>query len=142
MKITSFLTTIIAAHYASAEMVYLVNSVKGNEISSGMAYYADGHSAANLAQPDTYTDVTHGYNVHWEGNDVKGTFSSGVTFTSKIAADAASKTYNSWVGSGNNGYKDFTCWKTSNPGSSPSFSLLYRVDGWDVYSIYFCRNNN
>lgn len=74
MKITSFLTTAIAAHCASAEMVYLVNSVKGNEISSGMAYYADGHSAANLAKPDTYTDVTHGYNVHWEGNDVKGEF--------------------------------------------------------------------
>lgn len=72
MKITSFLASVFAAHYASAEMVYLVNSVKGNEISSGMAWYADAGSAANLARPQDYTDVTHGSNVHWEGNPVKG----------------------------------------------------------------------
>ncbi|CEI61421.1 unnamed protein product [Fusarium venenatum] len=141
MKITSLLTGIFAAHYASAELVYLVNSVKGNEISSGMAYYADGHSAENFAQPQDYTDVTHGSNVHWEGKPVKeqGNFSSGVSFTSNIFADAASKDLNQWAGSGNNGFKDFTCWKAYSNRGKPF--LLYRVDGWEVYSIYFCRNN-
>ncbi|KAL4731230.1 hypothetical protein ACLX1H_000193 [Fusarium chlamydosporum] len=60
MKFTSFLAAAFAAHTVNAELVYLVNSKKGNEISSGMAYYADGHSVANGARPDDYTDVVHG----------------------------------------------------------------------------------
>ncbi|KAJ4017803.1 hypothetical protein NW752_001709 [Fusarium irregulare] len=105
-----------------------------------MAYYDNNHSSANQARPQDYTDVVHGRNVHWEGATVKGTFSSGVTFTSNIFADAANKDINQWAGSGSNGFKDFTCWKTGSPRGKPF--LLYKVDGWEAYSIYFCRNNN
>ncbi|KAH7185089.1 uncharacterized protein B0J16DRAFT_384151 [Fusarium flagelliforme] len=140
MKATSLLAAALAAYTASAETVYLVNSFKGSETSSGMAYYDNNHSSANQARPQDYTDVVNGINVHWEGATVKGTFSSGVTFTSNIVADANNKEINQWAGSGSNGLKDFTCWKAGSPRGKPF--LLYKVDGWEVYPIYFCRNNN
>ncbi|KAF4457680.1 myroilysin precursor [Fusarium austroafricanum] len=139
MKITSFLAALAGVQAASAlEYVFLVNSSKGGEISSGMAYYADNHSPGNGARPSDYTDVTHGSNIHWEGKAVKGTFGTGVSFTSNIFADAASKRANAWAGTATNGFRNFNCYKTSNPGEKPY--VLYTVDGWSVYSIYMCRN--
>ncbi|KAF4338962.1 myroilysin precursor [Fusarium beomiforme] len=138
MKFNSFLAALVGVQTVAAwEVVYLVNSRKGNDISSGMAYYGEGHSPANGARPDDYTDIRHGSNIQWEGLSLKGTFSSGVGFTSNINSDAASKEINSWVGTGTNGYKNFNCYKSWATGASPS--ILYQVDGWDVYSIYFCR---
>ncbi|KAF4339549.1 myroilysin precursor [Fusarium beomiforme] len=124
MKITSFLTAaLFGAHAATAaESVYLVNSVKGNEISSGIAYYKDGHSATGGSRPDDYVDVVHGSNIIWEGRTVKGTFGSGVSFTSNIFADAAGKQINACPGG-----KDW---------------VLYTVDGWTVKVVYYCRPFN
>ncbi|TVY59821.1 hypothetical protein Focb16_v003612 [Fusarium oxysporum f. sp. cubense] len=140
MKITSFLAALAGLQSVAAwEYVYLVNSRKGNEISSGMAYYGEGHSAANMAHPDDYVDIRHGSNIQWEGLSLKGTFGSGVSFTSNIFADAASKEINSWVGTGTNGYQKFNCYKGFSPRGSPF--ILYKIDGWDVYDIYFCMNN-
>jgi hypothetical protein len=74
MKITSFLTATLVGAAAARDTVYLVNSYKGNEISSGMAYYADGHEATGGSRPDDYVDVVHGSNIIWEGRAVKGKF--------------------------------------------------------------------
>jgi len=72
MKITSFLTSALIGAAAARETIYLVNSYKGNEISSGMAYYVDGHEQNGVSRPDDYVDVVHGSNIHWEGQNVKG----------------------------------------------------------------------
>ncbi|KAM5354902.1 hypothetical protein ACJ41O_001548 [Fusarium nematophilum] len=140
MKITSLLTAALVGTQSvtAFEYLYLVNSQKGNEISSGMAYYGEGHTASGGRRPDDYTDVVHGTNVRWEGRSVNGTFRTGVTFTSKIFADAAGKGPNAWAGTGSNGFSKFNCYKETNPGAS---RLLYTVDGWSVYSIYWCINN-
>ncbi|KAF5670469.1 myroilysin precursor [Fusarium denticulatum] len=72
MKVTSFLTALVGAHSVGAyEYVYLVNSVKGNEVSSGMSYYGDKNPPGNMARPSDYTDVTHGTFTYWEGKTVK-----------------------------------------------------------------------
>ncbi|KAF5678636.1 myroilysin precursor [Fusarium circinatum] len=122
MKITAFLAAALASAVAASDSVYLVNSYKGSEISSGIAYYADGHPATGGSRPDDYVDVTHGSNVIWEGKTVKGTFGSGVSFTSNIFADAGSKQVNACPG-GNN-------W------------VLYTVDGWTVNVVYYCNPFN
>ena len=74
MKTTYLIAAALAAYTASAETVYLVNSFKGSETSSGMAYYDNNHSSANQARPQDYTDVVQGRNVHWEGETVKGEY--------------------------------------------------------------------
>ncbi|KAF4954335.1 hypothetical protein FGADI_5358 [Fusarium gaditjirri] len=94
MKITAFLASALVGIATAADTLYLVNSWRGNEISSGMAYYADGHDATGGtggSRPNDYVDVTHGSHIIWEGQAVKGTFGTGVSFTSNIFADAASK---------------------------------------------------
>ncbi|KAF7560934.1 hypothetical protein G7046_g3189 [Stylonectria norvegica] len=136
MKIVSLITALaVGSQVATAELIYLVNSSKGGEVSSGIAYYADG--AEPPSQPTDYVDVAHGSNVVWEGHTIKGTFGSGTSFTSNIFADSASKRMNAWAGTGSNGYKNWNCYKTSNPDSNPF--LTYQTSGWNVYSIYFCR---
>lgn len=75
MKITAFLTAAFVGAASAADTLYLVNSWKSNEISSGMAYYADGHDATGGtggSRPDDYVDVTHGSHIIWEGQPVKG----------------------------------------------------------------------
>jgi hypothetical protein len=72
MKITSLLASALIRAVAARDTIYLVNSYKGNGISSGMAYYADGHEQNGVSRPDDYVDVAHGSNVHWEGQNVKG----------------------------------------------------------------------
>lgn len=74
MKITAFLTSALVGAAAARDTIYLVNSYKGNEVSSGMAYYGDGHESTGGSRPDDYVDVVHGSNVHWEGQPVKGKF--------------------------------------------------------------------
>ncbi|KAF5648955.1 myroilysin precursor [Fusarium sp. NRRL 52700] len=143
MKITAFLTSAVIGVATAADTLYLVNSWKGNEISSGMAYYADGHDATGGiagSLPDDYVDVTHGSYATWEGQAVKGTFGTGVSFTSNIFADAASKHDNSWVGTGTNGYHTYNCWKRFGPAGKPV--ILYTVDGWNVQTLYWCRPFN
>jgi hypothetical protein len=161
MKITAFLTAILVGAASAADILYLVNSWKGNEISSGMAYYADGHDATGGtggSRPDDYVDVTHGSHIIWEGQAVKGkflfllpftskkltrtpgTFGTGVSFTSNIFADAASKHDNAWAGTGTNGYHTYNCWKRTGPVGKPV--VLYTVDGWTVETVYYCRPFN
>ncbi|KAF5650718.1 myroilysin precursor [Fusarium sp. NRRL 52700] len=140
MKITTFLTAAFAGSVAASDSVYLVNSYKGNEISSGIAYYADGHSATGGSRPDDYVDVVHGSNIIWEGQTVKGTFSSGVSFTSNIFADAGSKQINAWSGTGTNGFHTYNCYKGFSPGGKNW--VLYTVDGWTVNVVYFCNPFN
>ncbi|KAF5674603.1 myroilysin precursor [Fusarium denticulatum] len=90
MKITAFLTSALAGAVAARDSVYLVDPHNGSEVYSGIVYYTDGHSATGGSRPDDYVDVVHGSNIIWEGQMVKGTFSSGVSFTSNIFADAGS----------------------------------------------------
>ncbi|KAF5603835.1 allantoate permease [Fusarium subglutinans] len=86
MKVTFFLTGLAGAQAVAAyEYVYLVNSVKGNEVSSGMAYYGDKNPPGNMVRPSDYTDVTHGTFTYWEGKAVKGKFRSGDVPTSDLA---------------------------------------------------------
>ena len=47
--------------------VYFVNCQRGNEISSGLAYYRNLNPGANDGQqPDAYVDVSHGSFITWE----------------------------------------------------------------------------
>ncbi|KAG5753140.1 hypothetical protein H9Q69_008481 [Fusarium xylarioides] len=74
MKITAVLNAALICAASAADTLYLVNSWKGDEISSGMAYYADGHDATGGtggSRPDDYVDVTHGSHIIWEGQPVK-----------------------------------------------------------------------
>jgi hypothetical protein len=68
MKFTSFTAALagLTSVNAAWESIYLVNSRKGNEISSGCAYYVDNAGAWGR-RPDDYTDVTHGTHHVWEG---------------------------------------------------------------------------
>jgi hypothetical protein len=55
----------------TADGVYLVNCFKGNEISSGIAYYANlGNNDGQ--QPTSYINVTQGSNILWEGTPGSG----------------------------------------------------------------------
>jgi hypothetical protein len=73
MKFTSFLGALAAVQAVNAgESVYVVNSRKGNEVSSGFAYYADNRVSPWGRQPDAYTDVTHGSLRVWEGKRTTG----------------------------------------------------------------------
>jgi hypothetical protein len=47
--------------------VYLVNSSKGGERSSGFAYYSHIDSSNTNSQPDAYIDIKTDGNVTWEG---------------------------------------------------------------------------
>ncbi|KAM0467322.1 hypothetical protein ACHAP7_012065 [Fusarium lateritium] len=136
MKLTSFLTSALVGASTARDTIYLVNSSKGSEISSGMAYYGDGHESTGGSRPDDYVDVVHGSNVRWEGQSVKGTFGSGVSFTSNIFADAGGKQGNSWSGTGTNGFHTYNCYKGTRTNAKPW--ALYTVDGWTVNVIYWC----
>jgi hypothetical protein len=47
--------------------VYFVNCQRGNEISSGLAYYRNMNPGANDGRrPDAYVDVSHGSFITWE----------------------------------------------------------------------------
>jgi hypothetical protein len=49
--------------------VYLVNSLRGNERSSGLAYYKNMRFGGNDGQqPDDYTDIVHGSLLDWSGH--------------------------------------------------------------------------
>lgn len=73
MKFTAFLSTLAAVQAVNAgESVYVVNSRKGNEVSSGFAYYADNRVSPWGRRPDDYTDVTHGSLRVWEGKRTTG----------------------------------------------------------------------
>ncbi|CAJ0546562.1 Ff.00g011890.m01.CDS01 [Fusarium sp. VM40] len=138
MKLTSFLGALATVEAVNAgESVYVVNSRKGNEVSSGFAYYADNKVSPWGRRPDDYTDVTHGSLRVWEGKRTTGRFSSGVSFYVDINADAYQQGYNAWVGGGNNGFKQFTCHKTHD--RAVVVPTLYTVDGWTVQGIYWCR---
>ncbi|KAG8665183.1 hypothetical protein FPOAC2_14426 [Fusarium poae] len=89
MKFTSFTAALagLTSVNAAWESIYLVNSRKGNEISSGCAYYVDNAGAWGR-RPDDYTDVTHGTHHVWEGKRTACRFGSGVTFNVDINANA------------------------------------------------------
>ncbi|KAF5650645.1 myroilysin precursor [Fusarium sp. NRRL 25303] len=143
MKITTFLTPVLVGVATAADTLYLVNSWKGSEISSGMAYYADGHDATGGmggSRPDDYVDVTHGSHIIWEGQPVKGTFGTGVSFTSNTFADAASKHGNAWPGTGTNGFHTYNCCRRTGAVGKPI--VLYTIDGWTVETVYYCRLSN
>jgi len=52
--------------------VYLVNSTKAVQRSSGLAYYANIDSSNTGRQPDAYIDLKTDGNVTWEGNTLTG----------------------------------------------------------------------
>jgi hypothetical protein len=89
MKIASFFTSALVGAAAARDTIYLVNSYKGNEVSSGMAYYGDGHESTGGSRPDDYVDVVHGSNVHWEGQPVKGRFALLPDFGSQFNCNKA-----------------------------------------------------
>ncbi|OQO05246.1 hypothetical protein B0A48_09013 [Cryoendolithus antarcticus] len=110
--------------------VYLVNCFKGSEISSGVAYYSflgsnDGQ------QPTAYIDVTKGSNVIWEGSPGSVSFPDGNTVNWAIVANAGSLGTYSHVGSARNKFESWNVYKDK-------YRLLYQVDGWSCYTVYWC----
>lgn len=151
MKVTSVIVAAaLGAQVAYGEVVHLVNSYKGDSTSSGMAYYANGRNPPN--QPNDYIDVHKPGFVLWEGQTVRGKlkhsstfrptrahclghFNSGVTFTSRINSPTPTKA-GAKAGTGDNEYKEWNCFKSVDSGAT--YPVLYTVDGWDVYSVYYC----
>lgn len=97
--------------------------------------------------------VTTDNYVWWEQDGKKCSFTTGVTFTTHLDSDAASRPLYSWAGYvvclfsrvcsrltlfrswGSNGYKNWNCYKDNG-------RQLYRTSGpeWSntCYSVYYC----
>ncbi|KAH7350893.1 hypothetical protein BKA65DRAFT_246865 [Rhexocercosporidium sp. MPI-PUGE-AT-0058] len=110
--------------------VYLVNCFKGDQISSGIAYYSflgnnDGQ------QPTAYIDIAKGSNVTWEGSLGSGTFPDGNVVRWSIVANAGSLATYSNVGIASNLEEHWNVYKDK-------YRLLYEVDGWQCYTVYWC----
>jgi hypothetical protein len=110
--------------------VYLVNCFRGNEISSGVAYYSylggnDGH------RPNAYIDVVKGQNVNWEGTPGSVTFPDGNSVSWVIQNDAGQLPKYSHVGTAKNKYESWNIYKDN-------YRVLYEIDGWQCYTAYWC----
>ncbi|KAL1860386.1 hypothetical protein VTK73DRAFT_7368 [Phialemonium thermophilum] len=121
---------------AAGETVYLVNcGIGGSGVEySVMAYYPDGSVTAGGNVPptnDNEAQITVSGTQHWEGQAVTGHFPSGVSFTSHIQANAQSQPDFSNVGTGNNGFRNFVCFKDNK-------RKLFQQGEATCNSIYYC----
>jgi hypothetical protein len=112
--------------------VYLVNSVKGNEISSGYAYYSELGWNNLGKQPQAYINVIQGKYQTWESHTIFGTFADGDVFSSTVSANAPSAKYGAPCGTAANKYRPMTIYKDD-------YKLLYEVDGWQVHAVYWAQ---
>lgn len=112
--------------------VYLVNSIRGNEKSSGLAYYKNMRFGGNDGQqPDDYTDIVHGELLQWQGYH-QGRFGNGTVFESWINDNAASQPTSALVGGATNGFTNFEIYRDHS-------RVLYEVDGWKVFTEFWCN---
>ncbi|KAK0123928.1 hypothetical protein ONS95_008918 [Cadophora gregata] len=113
-----------------ADGMYLVNCQRGNEYSSGVAYYKNLHDGGNTGRkPDDYIDVVKGRNVNWE-KPGSVSFKNGTKFRWGIIADAQSKADTTRVGFADNGYGVYALYKDNK-------NVLYNIDGWNCHAIYW-----
>ena len=129
--------------------VYLVNCFKGNERSSGIAWYKNlGNNDGK--QPDAYIDTQKGGNTIWEGTPGSGknfvkwscekyllTVHTLAIFPDKnivawqIDPNAQTEATYALVGSAKNNFELWNVYKDK-------YRLLYEVDGWQCYTVYWC----
>jgi len=111
--------------------VYLVNSIKGNQISSGFAWYRDFKNSQGQ-QPGAYIDIKKDGYFTWEGAIGKGTFADGNIFECLVASDAATKSTGTIVGAAGNKFRSFTVYKSD-------YHVVYTIDGWAVHAVYYAE---
>ncbi|KAK0111746.1 hypothetical protein ONS95_002083 [Cadophora gregata] len=110
--------------------IYLVNCRRGQEISSGVAYYRNLRNGGNFGQiPDDYVDVTKGSFTNWEQTGTV-TFGNGTRFRWSIINDAQAKANFTRVGVADNTFVAFNLYKDTQ-------AVLYEVDGWKCQAIYW-----
>jgi len=112
--------------------VYLVNSVKGNHISSGFAYYSELGWNNIGKQPTAYINVIQGKYQTWESHTIFGTFSDGDVFSSSVNSNAPSAKYGAPCGTASNKFRPMTIYKDD-------YKLLYEVNGWQVHAVYWAQ---
>ncbi|KAL2073098.1 hypothetical protein VTL71DRAFT_10422 [Oculimacula yallundae] len=130
--------------------IYLLNCMRGNEISSGVAYVRIGEPHSLLSRyleiplryyknlrdggnfgsrPDDYVDVTKGSFQKWEQTG-QVTFKNGTKFRWSIINDGQDRPNFSRVGTADNSFVAFNLYKDTH-------AVLYEVDGWKCQAIYW-----
>jgi hypothetical protein len=74
MKVTAFIVAVVGAvsvNAANDDSYFIVNSRRGGEVSSGVAWYSNRNNAWGR-QPQNYVDVEHGVVRKWEGQQTEG----------------------------------------------------------------------
>ncbi|KAH8808615.1 hypothetical protein F5884DRAFT_900835 [Xylogone sp. PMI_703] len=94
-------------------------------------YYCPDDSNCNHLPAGTDECFVGEHNFHWEGGTHSCTFPSSTTFSWGIAADAQSHATFTAVGGGNNGFKQFTCYKDDGHG-------MFTQNGVTCKSVYYC----
>ncbi|KAH7305078.1 hypothetical protein BKA65DRAFT_415927 [Rhexocercosporidium sp. MPI-PUGE-AT-0058] len=109
--------------------VYFVNCFRGDEKSSGLAYYS--HFGNNDGQqPDDYVDVTHGDLTWWENGGSATFASSGHTVTWNLAEDAGRSELYTRVGFADKLDEKWNVYRDS-------YRMLYERDGWQCFVLFW-----
>ncbi|PNP84150.1 hypothetical protein FNYG_02838 [Fusarium nygamai] len=139
MKVTAFIVAMVGAvsvNAADDDSYFIVNSRRGNEVSSGVAWYSNRNNAWGR-QPQNYVDVEHGVVRKWEGQQTEAYFKDGSWFKVNIDHLGYDKAAGEHVGFGWNKWRSFNCYKTHN--RAVVVPTLYRVEDWNVQGIYECK---
>ncbi|KAF2468692.1 uncharacterized protein BDR25DRAFT_264511 [Lindgomyces ingoldianus] len=119
-------------HVQKKDGVYLVNSIRGSERSSGLAYYKNMTFGGNDGQqPDDYVDIVHGELLNWEGQH-SGTFGNQTKFTTWINAGAAGLESGTMCGGASNEFRTMEIFRDKS-------RVLYEIDGWKVFTEFWCN---
>ncbi|KAH8892943.1 hypothetical protein GQ53DRAFT_718552 [Thozetella sp. PMI_491] len=122
---------------AVAEEIHLVNCDGAPWRFSSIAYYAGSPNGNPPASDNLCNFALTGFTT-WEGATLKRTFTTGVTVTTHIKANAQNEDLWAEVGSVSNGFKTFTCYKDDK-------HLLWQTGGVEggefCRSIYYCLPN-
>ncbi|TPX18586.1 uncharacterized protein E0L32_002443 [Thyridium curvatum] len=127
-----FTLTALAASYTLAEEVFLSNCHRGSQARSAMFYYPGTYDGT--IPPNNNQCFLSSYNdgpIHWEGTKRSCKFPTGVTFTSNLIATAHEQSYNTLVGTGDNG-KPWDCYRDND------VALFTLPDGGTCFTIYRC----
>jgi hypothetical protein len=115
----------------ATEGVHLVNCAGNGLLYSIIVYCPDDNNCKHQPSSDNQCFLTTSSLVKWEGKTAGCAFTSGVTFSYTLPADAKSKPKFSAVGSASNGFRGFTVYNDDEP-------VLYTAgNGAVCRSVYY-----